>query len=71
VNEKVNCVKATVAWGMAVANTNTELVPDVNMCDACLADISSNFSGADYSMDFVHLTEGPRGHMDCIQSVHK
>ena len=36
-NEKV---KAGVALGVADANMNTELAPDMSMCSGCLADMS-------------------------------
>jgi hypothetical protein len=48
VNEKVNCVKAGVAQGVANADVNTEL--DVSMCSGCLVDMSSNCGDVDYSV---------------------
>jgi hypothetical protein len=61
-------VKAGVA-GVADANANTELAPDVSMCDGCLADMSGNCGDVDYPMDFGCLNEVMRGHMDCVQLV--
>ena len=54
---------------MADANANTELAPDVSMCDGCLADMSGNCGDVDYPMDFGCLNGVMRGHMDCVQLV--
>jgi hypothetical protein len=68
VNEKV---KAGVAQGVADANMDTELAPDMSMCGGCLVDTNGDCGDVDYPMDFVHPTEGLRGHMDHVQSVWK
>ena len=62
-NEKV---KAGAARGAADANANTELAPDVSICGGHLVDKSDDCGDADYSMDFVHQIEDPRGHVDGV-----
>ena len=62
-NEKV---KAGVAQGVADANTNTELALNVSMCSVHLVDTSGNCGDADYSTDFIHQIEDPRGHVDGV-----
>ena len=62
-NEKV---KAGVVRGVADANANTELAPDVSMCGGCSADTSGDCGDADYSTDFVHQIKHLRGHVDSV-----
>jgi hypothetical protein len=70
-NMIVNCAKVAVAWGMADANVNIELAPDVSMCCGCLTDVRDDCGDADYPMDFVHLIEGTKGHVDCVYLVQE
>ena len=62
-NEKVDCVKAEVAQGMADAKINTELALGLSEHDGCVADTSGNYSNVDYPMDFGCLNGVVRGHM--------
>jgi len=62
VNEKVDCVKAEVAQGMADAKINTELALGLSEHDGCVADTSGNYSNVDYPWIWVPEWSGERSH---------